>query len=163
MGKPAKKFLRRSKKFNRDFHYRWLAARWLAVCSNYVSVWKCRMAILLQKKKKKKKGVRKWWRKTRRFVDEADMITRSRIKGMLHQFSSNFMAIFRSLAKSCHGGRKRLEGSSHLRIYQPLLSTRELAKQGKNSYRFLSGEIPNVLENWTKLNLLKIFSKIVYI
>lgn len=60
------------------------------------------------------------------------------------------MAIFRSLAKSCHGGeggRKRLEGSSHLRIYLPLLSTRELAKQGKNSYRFLSGEIPNGLEN----------------
>lgn len=158
MGKPAKKFLRRSKKFNRDFHY---AARWLAVCSNYVSVWKCRMAILPQKKRIKK--IRKWWRKTRRFVDEADMITRSRIKGMLHQFSSNFMAIFQSLAKSCHGGRKRLEGSSYLRIYQPLLSTRELAKQGKNSYRFLSGEIPNVLENWTKLNLLKIFPKIVYI
>lgn len=105
---------------------------------------------IASKKKKKKKRVRKWWRKTRRFVDEADMITRSRIKGMLHQFSSNFMAIFRSLAKSCHGGRKRLEGSSHLRIYQPLLSTRELAKQGKNSYWFLNFK-RNSKRSW-KLN-----------
>lgn len=36
-------------------------------------------------------------------LDQPDVVTRSRIKGALHQFSCNFMAISWSLAKSCHG------------------------------------------------------------
>lgn len=71
-------------------------------------------------------------------LDQADVVTRSRIKGVLHQFSCNFMAISWSLAKSCHGGGGTLEGGLHLRIYLPLLSTRGFSPRKEKKEKTVS-------------------------
>ena len=89
--------------------------------------------------KEQKKRKKKWKKggengKTRRFVDEADMVTRSRIKSVLHQFSCNFMAISRSLVESCHRwGRKGLRGARIFEFIYPC--HRRVNWPGKEKFR----------------------------